>query len=123
MPFFELEPSLINCVVSFIDKINNQNRSVILRHFSDQLLKYEYSLRMSVTQLYSHLQMLCVINFIMKNHEPIDSIAVNSIFYTLSVKSESIRSLKASYVEEELLIAMTIQIIKNGFFHQSKTSK
>ena len=89
-----------------------------MKYFSDELLKTEYSLKMSLTQLYSHIQLLCIINFMLKKDSPCDNTTIDTIFYTLTNKSEAVKSLKASFVEEELLIAITIEIISKCYFQQ-----
>jgi len=101
MPFFELEPSIIGIVGKYIDSFTHENIDRLVQYFSDELLKYEYALNMSVTQLYSHIQLLCILKFLMSKHSHSDnSTFLNTIFTTLASKSESVKSLKANYIEE-----------------------
>jgi hypothetical protein len=65
---------------------------------------------MSLTKLYNYLSLLLSLRFVITTAPPSFEwykIAY-SLFEALASKSESVKSLRASYVEEELLIATTI---------------
>ena len=72
---------------------------------------------MSVTQLYSHIQLLCILKFLMNNNtdQTNNDTVLHTIFTTLASKSESVKSLRASYIEEELLIALSIELINSCY--------
>lgn len=56
---------------------------------------------MSVTKLYSHLQILFIIRFLLNSLNAEFSVFVlSNIFLTLVQKTETLRSLQASFVEE-----------------------
>ena len=73
---------------------------------------------MSLTKLYSHLSLLLSLKYIVAS-APQSFQWYNiaySIFETLGSKTESVKSLKASYIEEELLISTTIELICESFY-------
>lgn len=79
---------------------------------------------MSVTKLYSHLQILFVIRFLLNiDCAQFSPLLLSQIFLTLGQKTETLRSLQASYVEEELLIAITLEIVYKCFQHLATTYK
>lgn len=64
---------------------------------------------MPLVKLYSHMKILCIVNFILcSTSELLPVNTLNTLLQCLGNKSEVVKTLRASYVEEELLIALTI---------------
>ncbi len=79
---------------------------------------------MSVIKLYSHLQILFVIRFLLNTQGVhFSPLLLSQIFLTLGQKTETLRSLQASYIEEELLIAVTLEIVYKCFQRLSTSYK